>query len=113
MVLHSRSHALVRANQPMTAGVVSPATPGIELRSGGCALRRSQLVDPWRARMDHQPERLVYTVEEAGRLLGVSRTTAYECVRTGQLPSVRLGRRIVVPRAAIEALLAGAGSDRP
>ena len=63
--------------------------------------------------MEDQLERLVYTVEEAGRLLGVSRTTAYECVRTGQLPSVRLGRRIVVPRAAIEALLAGPDSDRP
>ena len=63
--------------------------------------------------MDQQTERLVYTVEEAGRLLGVSRTTAYECVRTRQLPSIRLGRRIVVPRAAIEALLAGPELDRP
>jgi excisionase family DNA binding protein len=63
--------------------------------------------------MEQQIERLVYTVEEAGRLLGVSRTTAYECVRTRQLPSVRLGRRIVVPRAAIEALLAVSEDDRP
>ena len=63
--------------------------------------------------MDQQTERLVYTVEEAGRLLDVSRTTAYECVRTRQLPSIRLGRRIVVPRAAIEALLAGHELDRP
>ena len=61
--------------------------------------------------MEQQTERLVFTVEEAGRLLGVSRTTAYECVRTRQLPSIRLGRRIVVPRAAIEALLACSDTD--
>ena len=50
---------------------------------------------------------LTLTVSEAAKVLGISRTTAYECVRTGQLPAVRLGRRLVIPRAAITALLAG------
>ena len=51
--------------------------------------------------------RLTYTVEEAGRALGISRGLAYEMVREGTLPSLRLGeRRIVVPRAALESLLA-------
>lgn len=53
------------------------------------------------------PEVLTLTVSEAARVLGVSRSTAYECVRTGQLRAVRLGRRLVVPRSAIEELLAG------
>ncbi len=45
------------------------------------------------------------TVDQAAKLLGISRNLAYELVRLGQIPSVRLGRRIVVPRAALERLL--------
>ncbi|PZS21499.1 MAG: hypothetical protein DLM54_04335 [Acidimicrobiales bacterium] len=48
---------------------------------------------------------LVLTVEEAGRLLGISRGLAYEMVARRRLPHLRLGRRIVIPRAALEALL--------
>ncbi len=49
--------------------------------------------------------RLTLTVEEAARLLGISRALGYELVARGELPSIRLGRRIVVPRRALEALL--------
>jgi excisionase family DNA binding protein len=49
---------------------------------------------------------LALTVEEAGQLLGISRTLAYGLVARGELPAVRLGRRIVVPRKALEELLA-------
>ena len=46
------------------------------------------------------------SVTDAARVLGISRTTAYECVRAGDLPSVRLGGRIVVPTQAVDRLLA-------
>ncbi len=46
-------------------------------------------------------ERLVFTVAEAGALLGVSRAFAYELVARGELPVIRLGRRILVPKAAL------------
>ena len=49
--------------------------------------------------------RLVLSVEEARKLLGLSRGLMYEAVRSGQLPSVRIGRRILIPRAALERLL--------
>jgi excisionase family DNA binding protein len=49
---------------------------------------------------------LVWTVAEAGRMLGISRAHAYELVARGELPHLRLGRRVVVPKLAIEALLA-------
>ena len=49
--------------------------------------------------------RLVLTVVETARLLGISRTHAYELVARGELVHVRLGRRIVVPRHAIDTLL--------
>ena len=57
-------------------------------------------------------ERLVWSVEEAGRLLGISRAHAYELVARGELPHLRLGRRLVVPKHALAALLAGAEPDQ-
>lgn len=45
------------------------------------------------------------TVTQVAAVLGISRTTAYECVRTGDLPALRLGGRIVVPTKAIDDLL--------
>jgi excisionase family DNA binding protein len=48
---------------------------------------------------------LTLTVEQAAKVLGIGRSTAYELVRTGDLPSLRLGRRIVVPIAPLAARL--------
>ena len=45
------------------------------------------------------------TVTQTATLLGISRSSAYECVRLGSIPSIRLGRRIVVPIQAINVLL--------
>lgn len=53
--------------------------------------------------------RLTLSVEEAAELLGIGRGLAYELVRTHQIPSLRLGRRVVVPRAQLEAMVAGTG----
>ena len=56
-------------------------------------------------------ERLTMTVEEAGEALGISRATAYALASTGRLPALRISdRRIIVPRKAIEELLASASS---
>lgn len=49
---------------------------------------------------------VTFTVEQAARILGISRTTAYECVRSGDLPSLRFRRRIVIPSVALEHLIA-------
>lgn len=55
-------------------------------------------------------ERLTMTIEEAGKALGISRATAYMLAKTGGIPVIRLGeRRLVVPRVALEKLLANAG----
>lgn len=48
----------------------------------------------------------VLTVSEAAAALGISRSLAYELVARREIPSLRLGRRIVVPRQVIELLLA-------
>ena len=49
--------------------------------------------------------RATYTVTEAARLLGVSRNSAYEAVRRGEIPTIRIGRRILVPRRQLAELL--------
>ena len=46
-------------------------------------------------------QNLTLTVEQAAQLLGIGRSTAYELVHGGDIPSLRLGRRIVVPVAKI------------
>jgi excisionase family DNA binding protein len=55
-------------------------------------------------------ERLVLSVSEVGELLGLSRAFAYELVARGELPVIRFGRRIVVPKAALLEMLEAAAS---
>jgi excisionase family DNA binding protein len=50
-------------------------------------------------------DRLALTVTEAAGLLGISRALAYELVARGELPSIRLGRRLVVPKVALLEML--------
>ena len=50
-------------------------------------------------------DQLVVSVGEAGRLLGVSRAFAYELAARGELPTIHLGRRIVVPKVALLAMV--------
>lgn len=50
----------------------------------------------------------VLTVEEAAAYLRISRGLAFAAVRDGSLPCVRMGRRILIPRRQLEALLDGA-----
>jgi excisionase family DNA binding protein len=49
--------------------------------------------------------RLVLDVPEAGKLLGLSRNGSYEAARQGQLPTIRIGGRVLVPRVALLRLL--------
>lgn len=51
------------------------------------------------------PTPLVYTVEEIAELFHVSRRHAYEMVKTGQLPHLKLGARILIPCEAVDAML--------
>ena len=55
--------------------------------------------------MQGHDEAAVYTIEEAARLLGIGRSSAYAAARRGEIPTVRLGRRLVVPKVAFERLL--------
>ena len=52
------------------------------------------------------------SIEQAARILGVSRSAAYGAAHRGEIPSLRIGRRIVVPVARLQALL-GIANDHP
>jgi len=56
-------------------------------------------------------ERLVYTVAEAGEMLGISRAFAYELVARGELPVIKLGRRRLVPKVGLLALVGQTESE--
>lgn len=58
-------------------------------------------------RLDELPDAL--TVEQTAKVLGLGRNTAYEAIKTGDLPSVRIGGRIIVPKARLQKLLDGEG----
>ena len=52
--------------------------------------------------------RATYSVDEVSELLGISRTTTYECIRRGEIPAHRFGRRVVILRQELNTLLARA-----
>jgi excisionase family DNA binding protein len=54
---------------------------------------------------DRSDEKLTLSVDEAARLLGISPGLAYGLVYRGELAAIRLGRRILIPRHAVEALV--------
>jgi excisionase family DNA binding protein len=54
--------------------------------------------------------RVTITVGEAAEMLGISRTSAYLCARRREIPTVRLGRRVLVPLVRFMAMLE---ADRP
>lgn len=87
-------HAVFPANprRPFAAPPPPPAPP-------------SQPAPPTPEDPPARPAPLVLTVTEAAELLGISRAFAYELVARGELPSIRLGRRVVVPRAQLLALV--------
>ena len=67
---------------------------------------RDSAVRPYQVNTVGKPdESLALSVKAVANVLGLSRASAYEAIRIGQIPSLRFGRRIVVPRAALNRML--------
>ena len=58
--------------------------------------------------MDAKIARKTLTVEEAAKWLGLGRTSAFEAVHRGDIPHIRIGKRILIPVAALERMMEGA-----
>lgn len=60
-----------------------------------------------------EPEPLFYSVDEVARMSRLGRSNTYERVASGEIPSVRVGQRILIPARAVhewaERLIAAAG----
>jgi excisionase family DNA binding protein len=57
-------------------------------------------------RAEHIPERLAFPVAETAQLLGIGKTKTRELINSGELGSIRAGRRLLVPRSEIQAYIA-------
>jgi excisionase family DNA binding protein len=57
--------------------------------------------------MKEDEERLTYDIVEAGRLLGLGRNASYDAAKAKQIPTIRIGRRLLVPKAALDRMLRG------
>jgi len=55
--------------------------------------------------------RLVYQIAEVAAMLGLSRNACYQAVQRGELPAIRIGKRLLVPKASLFKLLDGAKHD--
>jgi excisionase family DNA binding protein len=68
---------------------------------------REELLAAMREIFEHNGfERLAYSPEEAAVLLGISRELVLDLLRTGQLGSVKAGRRRLIGKRHLEAFLA-------
>ncbi len=54
--------------------------------------------------------RLVYDVPEAGAMLGLTRNASYEAAKRGDIPTIRIGKLIRVPKAAFHQMIERAGA---
>jgi len=50
--------------------------------------------------------RLTLSVEETAKILGIGRNLCYDRVKTGEIPAIKIGKRLLIPRSALEKLLA-------
>lgn len=62
-------------------------------------------IEDWRSRT-------TVSVEEVAPILGIGRSSAYQLARSGQIPTLRLGRRLLVPVAALRRLLGELHEDQ-
>jgi hypothetical protein len=56
-------------------------------------------------KVQRRAQRLVYTIPEAGRVLGLSRNGAYAAARRGDFLTIRVGRRLLVPMGPLHKLV--------
>jgi excisionase family DNA binding protein len=75
-------------------------------------LRNSSVISPLLVMSvaDDPSKRLVYTVPEAGRLLGLGRNAAYAAAQRGEIPTLRIGRLLLVPKIPLHRMLGIAGA---
>ena len=85
--------------------LVKTGTPSVAIRE--VEAEPASDAAPYSRQALQRGEPRTISVEEAGKYLGIGRAAAYLAVKNGELPSLRLGSRILVPVWALLELLAG------
>jgi hypothetical protein len=62
----------------------------------------------WECLLERNSECATATIEMTGRILGLSRAATYQAARAGEIPTLRFGRRLAVPKAWLRQQLLGA-----
>jgi excisionase family DNA binding protein len=62
--------------------------------------------------MTVETEKTISVPESGRRYFGLCRGTSYEAAHRGDIPTIRIGRRIRVPVRALEQMLDNAGRER-
>ena len=57
-------------------------------------------------------ERLTYNVREAAELLGLSRNSAYQACLKGEIPHLKIGKRILIPKVQLDRMFNEAGKAK-
>ena len=65
----------------------------------------NQSVDNPNANYVRRPQRVMYTVPEVAAILGIGRSTAYELILSGELPSVKLGSRRLISPSTLKSII--------
>jgi hypothetical protein len=60
---------------------------------------------------NNDDECLVYNVPQAGALIGLNRNASYDAARRGDIPTIRIGKLLRVPKAAFHKMLQGASAE--
>lgn len=63
-------------------------------------------------RQEENAEKATMSVRECARILNINPNLAYESVKLGKIPSLKFGRAIRIPKAALEKLLQEGGFER-
>ena len=87
-------------------------TPDTEANGGAEAKSRSSKRGARPGTASADKPRLVYSIEEVAAMLGINKHTAYSACSRGEIDSIRIGRRLLVPGAWIEKIRT-AGSTLP
>jgi excisionase family DNA binding protein len=61
--------------------------------------------------MRDKTERMTYDIVEAGRRLGLGRNGSYEAAKRGEIPTIKIGKRILVPKARFDRMLDGRDAE--
>src|SRR6185437_3622067 len=81
--------------------------PCSQKRAGFYATKRDEVKAMGPKTTANRVEGRVKTLDEVASLLRISRGSAYEAAKRKEIPTIRIGRRLLVPSDALEKLLSG------